>query len=239
MPGATPVPPEPRVTAAPPPGGGRHVGRGNANRRPWATAFAVAGVLAICGGTAGFFWAHQTGRPAAVPTGKPARIVPIPKGHWAAAPQPTARPVAEPVSLEIPAIGVETTLIRLGLTKSGAMQVPPTVTVAGWYTGSPRPGATGAAVIAGHIDSTLGPGVFFRLSQMHTGQLIYVRRADHSLAVFVVTAVRSYPKSAFPTSAVYGAVPNAQLRLITCGGTFDSTTRHYLRNVIVFATLRS
>ena len=54
-----------------------------------------------------------------------------------------------------------TPLIQLGLTASGALQVPPTASIAGWYTGSPRPGATGSAVIAGHIDSYLGPGVFF------------------------------------------------------------------------------
>jgi hypothetical protein len=239
MPGARPAPPDPRVTDAPAERGGRHAGGRGSNRRPWATAIAVVGVLAVCGGTGGFFWAHQTGRPAA-PAGKPTGIVPIPKGHWAAVPQPGApRPVAAPVSLEIPAIGVQTTLIRLGLTSSGTMQVPPTVAVAGWYTRSPRPGATGAAVIAGHIDSETAPGVFYHLRQMHKGQLIYVRRADHSLAVFVVTAVHSYPKAAFPTSKVYGAVPNAQLRLITCGGTFDWATRHYLSNVIVFATLRS
>ena len=73
---------------------------------------------------------------------------------------------------------------------------------------------------------------------MHSGELIYVRRGDGSLAVFRVTAVHTYLKAAFPTNAVYGAVPNAQLRLITCGGTFDFSTGHYLSNVIVFATLR-
>jgi hypothetical protein len=36
---------------------------------------------------------------------------------------------------------------------------------------------------------------------------------------------------------VYGPTPNAQLRLITCGGAFDPTTGHYLSNVVAFATL--
>src|SRR5579875_2109551 len=72
----------------------------------------------------------------------------------------TARPVGVPVSLEIPAIGVRTRLVRLGLTAAGALQVPASTAVAGWYTGSPRPGEAGAAVIAGHVDSYLGPGVF-------------------------------------------------------------------------------
>lgn len=219
-------------------GRGRHAGRGHI-RRPWATALALAGVVVVAGGTGGFFWASHTGRPAAVVTRTKAGIVPIPKGHWAAVPQPsTAAAVAKPVSLEIPAIGVQTRLVRLGLTSSGALQVPPTAAVAGWYTGSPRPGATGSAIIAGHIDSQSGPGIFYRLRLMHRGELIYVRRADKSLAVFRVTAVHTYPKAAFPTSAVYGAVPNAQLRLITCGGNFDWATGHYLSNVIVFGTLR-
>jgi sortase (surface protein transpeptidase) len=187
---------------------------------------------------AGVIWAGQTGHPAA-PIGHFA-ITPIPKGHYAAVPQATeGTAVARPVSIAIPVIGVQSHLIHLGLTSAGIMQVPSTTSVAGWYTGSPRPGATGAAVIVGHIDSVSGPGIFYRLRLMKPGELIYVRRANHSLAVFRVTAVHQYLKAAFPTSAVYGAVPDAQLRLITCGGAFDDATGHYLSNTIVFATLQS
>jgi LPXTG-site transpeptidase (sortase) family protein len=168
--------------------------------------------------------------------GKPP-LVPVPRGHWAAVPEATSAPVAEPVGLTIPAIGVSTSLVRLGLTAAGTLQVPSSTTVAGWYTGSPRPGQTGAAVIAGHVDSQAGPAVFFRLRLLRVGELVYVRRADGSLAVFRVTAVQTYLKSQFPTMAVYGPLPDAQLRLVTCGGTFDSTTGHYLSNVVVSATL--
>jgi sortase (surface protein transpeptidase) len=163
--------------------------------------------------------------------------VPVPRGHWAAVPEATSVPVAAPVGLTIPAIGVSTSLIRLGLTAAGALQVPSSTTVAGWYTGSPAPGQIGAAVIAGHVDSKAGPAVFFRLRLLRVGDLVYVRRADGSLAVFRVTAVQTYLKSQFPTAAVYGPLPVAQLRLITCGGTYDRTTGHYLSNVVVSATL--
>lgn len=192
--------------------------------------------MVVCAAAAGLTWASQSGRPA-TPLGH-TPFVPVPRGRWAAVPRPQAgRPVAVPESLEIPSIGVHTRLVRLGLTKSGALQVPPSPAVAGWYTGSPRPGAVGAAVIAGHVDSYLGPGVFFRLRALRRGDLVYVRRADGSLAVFDVTSVRTFLKSRFPTSEVYAPVPNVQLRLITCGGTFDPATGHYLSNVIVFATL--
>jgi sortase (surface protein transpeptidase) len=139
------------------------------------------------------------------------------------------------VALIIPAIGVRTALETLGRTPQGTLQVPDSTTIAGWYIGSPRPGEIGSSIIAGHIDSTTGPGVFFRLRLLHPGELVYVRRADGTLVVFRVTAEHMYPKNEFPTEQVYGPVPDAELHLITCGGVFDETTGSYLSNVVVYA----
>ena len=194
----------------------------------------VAGLAVIAAGAAGLVLSHHgtTARPAAGPV---PRVV-APAGTAVAVPWPSAsRAVAVPVSLTIPAIGVRTPLIRLGLTPGGALQVPGSFTVAGWFDGSPRPGAIGSSVIAGHIDSVAGPAVFFRLSDLRPGDRAYVRRADGTLAVFRVTAVRSYPKDRFPTATVYGPAAGPQLRLITCGGTFDDTSHSYLSNVVVYA----
>jgi LPXTG-site transpeptidase (sortase) family protein len=163
--------------------------------------------------------------------------VPVPKGKWAAVPPALMPSAPRPTALDIPAIGVKTRLARLGLTAAGTLQVPASTAVAGWYTGSPRPGEPGAAVIVGHIDSNRGPGVFYRLADLKPGNLVYVQRGRGRLAVFKVTEVRTFLKSKFPTAAVYGAVPDSQLRLITCGGAFDPATGHYLSNVIVFAIL--
>ena len=165
-----------------------------------------------------------------------ATVLPAPTGPIAAAPRPGSAQVPRPVALTIPAIGVQTALIDLGLTPSGALQVPSSTSVAGWYTGSPRPGAVGSAVIAGHIDSRVGPGVFLRLSQLRRGDRVYVRRADRTLAVFTVTAVRMYAKDDFPPLAVYGPTPDPELRLITCGGVFDAGLGSYLSNIVVYAT---
>lgn len=204
---------------------------GRAGRRPLALLVVTAGLLAAAGGGAGLLLTRHPVTPgfAAAPT------LPAPTGPIAAAAQRQSAPVSRPAALTIPAIGVQTSLVKLGLTATGALQVPPSTSVAGWYTGSPRPGAVGSAVIAGHIDSTAGPGVFFRLSSLHPGDRVYVRRADGTLAVFKVTAVHRYAKDSFPTAAVYGPVPDAELRLITCGGTFDYATRSYLSNTVVYA----
>ena len=214
---------------------GRHISPIRVVRRPVAAAILACGVLAVGAGVTGLALAGHTGRPA-TPVGKPT-FAPVPVGQQAPVPLPSVRRVARPVSLVIPAIGVSTTLVHLGLTAGGALQVPSSASVAGWYTGSARPGAIGSAVIAGHIDSVSGPGVFFRLRMLRRGERVYVRRANGTVAVFEVTAVHSYLKARFPTEAVYGPQPDAQLRLITCGGTFDYATGHYVSNVIVFATL--
>jgi Sortase domain len=167
-----------------------------------------------------------------------ARPGPAPRGPWAVAPAGTATPrVPPPVSLTIPAIGVRTRLIRLGLTAAGTLQAPHTTAVAGWYTGSPPPGAIGTSVIGGHVDSYLGPGIFFTLRLLRPGDRIYVQQAGGRLAVFRVFSVRHYLKARFPTSAVYGPVPTPQLRLITCGGTFDPARGSYLSNVVVYAAM--
>ena len=129
-----------------------------------------------------------------------------------------------PVSLTIPVIGVRARLIRLGITRSGTLQVPSITSVAGWYTGSPPPGAIGSSVIVGHVDSYAGPGIFYRLHLLHQGNRIYVRQRGGQLAVFRVNSVHQYPKDGFPTVKVYGTTPTPQLRLITCGGTFDAQT---------------
>ena len=91
-------------------------------------------------------------------------------------------------------------------------------------------------MIVGHVDSLTGPGVFYRLSELRPGNRIFVLRADGTTVAFRVTAVRAYQKDHFPTHDVYGPTPDAELRLITCGGDFDAATGHYLSNVVVYAT---
>jgi hypothetical protein len=156
-------------------------------------------------------------------------------------PTPAEMPSSPPVTLSIPAISVRSQLLQLGQDANGALEVPapgPHYDQAGWYRYSPTPGAMGPAVIAGHVDSARGgPSVFYRLGELHPGDQVFVQRADGSVAVFAVDAVRRFPKAAFPTALVYGNTDHPALRLITCGGPFDRASGHYLDNVVVTASL--
>jgi sortase (surface protein transpeptidase) len=148
-------------------------------------------------------------------------------------PAPPLGPV--PLVLSIPAIGVHTKLDLLRRTSTGTLAAPRDPRRAGWYTASAVPGDVGPAVIAGHLDSRTGPGVFARLGLLRAGDLIRVTRSDGGTAAFRVVTVRRYADAHFPSAQVYGPQPSAALRLITCAGPFDRASLHYLDNVVVFA----
>ncbi|MBV9822043.1 MAG: class F sortase [Actinobacteria bacterium] len=177
-----------------------------------------------------------------------AQAIPAPPGTTGSsrpAPAASGKPAlarSVPVSLDIPAIKVRSQLLQLGLNADNTVQVPPLArdSQAGWYKYSPTPGQLGPSVILGHVDSAeYGPGIFFRLGALRPGDTATVTLADRSTAVFRVDRVVAYPKDSFPTLAVYGNTDDAQLRLITCGGSFDRSAHSYRDNIVAFATLVS
>ena len=164
-----------------------------------------------------------------------------PRGATRPPPSPTTPSLGRsvPTSLSIPAIGVRAPrLARLGREPDGTLEVPSRFDQPGWYGLGPAPGQTGAAVVVGHVDSISGPAVFWRLGQLRRGNQITIRREDGQTVTFTVYAVERYPKNDFPTAQVYGSTQHrAELRLITCGGSFDHDTGHYLDNTVAFAAL--
>jgi LPXTG-site transpeptidase (sortase) family protein len=150
-----------------------------------------------------------------------------------------ALPESKPVAIDIPKIGAKSSLIELGLKPDRSLEVPSVEhpEQAGWYRDGAAPGEVGPAVIAGHVDGHGEEGVFYRLDDLKPGDVINVQREDGRTARFAVQRTVQVPKTNFPKEAVYGATPDPQLRLITCGGSFDSNTHHYRDNVIVFAAL--
>jgi hypothetical protein len=149
----------------------------------------------------------------------------------------TTSRAAPPVRLRIPAIGVDSSLQELDVGPDGTIDVPSDASRPGWYSRGPVPGETGPAVILGHLDSYSGPAVFYRLSSLHPGDAVLVGTQDGSEWSFSVQRVATFSADAFPTSQVYGATPDPELRLITCGGTYSLSRRQYLANVVAFASL--
>jgi len=152
--------------------------------------------------------------------------------------RPPTGPQPAPVAIDLPSIDVHSDLVTLDVDPTGMLEVPEDFDLAGWWAAGPAPGADGAAVVVGHLDSHRGPAVFFRVPTLEPGEAIEVRRADGSTAVFVVDAVRQYSKDSLPTREIYGPTPAPELRLITCGGRFDRRTRSYEDNIVVFAHQR-
>ena len=186
----------------------------------------LVGVAVLAALAGGFFVSHCGG-------GGEAQ-----NGQLAMATAPSAAPARRapaPVRIAIPAIGVDAPLIRLGLNADRSLEVPRDFGDAGWWTGGARPGEAGPAIIAGHVDSYTGPAVFYRLRDLHPGDAIIVARRDGSRARFTVIGSEQYPKARFPTARVYRRTADPALRLITCSGTFDRESGHYLDNTVVYA----
>jgi sortase (surface protein transpeptidase) len=148
-------------------------------------------------------------------------------------------PASTPIRMQIPALGVETRIMELGLERDGSMEVPPGAYPVGWYDGSPTPGQIGPSVLAGHVDWEGERGAFYGLRELLPGDDVVIERADGSVATFRVDRVEEHSKDDFPTDEVYGNLDHSGLRLITCGGSFDEDSGDYLDNVIVFGSLVS
>jgi sortase (surface protein transpeptidase) len=201
----------------------------------------IVGLVLVAVGA--FIVAHALSAGSKLP---PAAAQDIPKTvgttvPFAPNPASVAAPLAASTALriEIPAIGVNAPVTHLDLNADGTIQVPPLDdhNLAGWYDRSVMPGANGTSVILGHVDDYAGPSVFYNIKNLRKGQVIDVIRADGVTAVFAVDGVQKAAKTNFPTSDVYGNVPYPALRLVTCGGPFDSKTGSYLDSIVVYAHL--
>lgn len=148
-------------------------------------------------------------------------------------------PAARPVGLSVPSVGIaQSGLVDLGLDAAGRLEAPEDFGRVGWFSSGVAPGDAGPAVLVGHVDSWMGPAVFFRVRELVPGAEVLVPRADGTTVRFVVDAVEQYAKDTFPAERVYGATADSQLRLITCGGSFDRSAGSYRDNIVVYASQR-
>ncbi|MEV6205778.1 class F sortase [Kitasatospora sp. NPDC051914] len=177
--------------------------------------------------------------PDAPPPGDPGPTA-APAGTGSSAGAGTARtaelPFSPPVRLLIPRIGVDAPVGSVGLNRDGTVEVPPLDEpgLVGWYRNGPGPGQRGPAVLLGHYRTRKGSAVFNLLPSVRPGDVVRVRREDGLTVTYEIRAVRQFPKAQFPTDLVYGATPDEQLRLVTCGGSLGGDG-HFSDNIVVLA----
>jgi Sortase domain len=206
-----------------------------------AVALVAAGALSGCGRAAPSRPATVSVAPVHFPPATSVLAAPVAAGasggvavDLSGSPTRAAPSVGVPTAIVIPAIGVRATIVSLGRNRDGSLAVPVRFDTVGWYVDTSRPGDPGPAVLAGRVDSYHGPAVFFRLKQLRPGDLLTVWSSTGA-KLFRVSSVALFAKISFPTGAVFGPVPDAALRLVTCGGSFDRSTGSYRDNVVVDA----
>lgn len=155
------------------------------------------------------------------------------------APEPDVPARLAPLQVRIGTIAVDAPVVPVGLEPDGAMEIPERVAEIGWYDPDGLgvlPGATGTAVLAGHVDSrSQGRGALYDLRDLRTGETIELDLADGSTQGWRITEVIQYPKDVIPLEEIFTWSGASRLAIITCGGEFDRTARSYTDNIVVYA----
>lgn len=153
--------------------------------------------------------------------------------------EPAPDPGIVPVRIEIPAIGVDSEVVKVGLLEDGRMEAPEDYHAGGWFEPGFRPGAPGSAVIAGHVDHYTGPAVFFDLKRLQPGDRIVVSDDSGDSRTFLVERLERYDAEDAPLELIFGASGEARLNLITCSGPYNRKTKQRDERLVVFAKLES
>ncbi|WP_062518857.1 class F sortase [Demequina silvatica] len=148
-------------------------------------------------------------------------------------------PAPHPERLRIPRLGIDMTVQGVGIDAGGAMELPASAEVAGWFRAAGNPGggprAGRNAVIAAHVDdAVVGLGPFARLREARPGDAVRVRLDTGRVVVYRVAAIEQTDKREVDLAAAF-AGPDGALVLVTCGGRWDADVRHYEDNVLVWA----
>lgn len=159
----------------------------------------------------------------------------------AVAPEPPADPepaAVAPTRIALPTLGVDAEVAPVGVDEAGLMEIPRDVDTVGWYRFGPVPGAAaGSAVLSGHVDDVnQGTGVFGRIGDLVPGDPITVTDQAGTVRNFEVVAREEWAKGEVPLDRLFDRSGASRLVLVTCGGSFNSSTLGYDDNIAITAT---
>lgn len=142
--------------------------------------------------------------------------------------------------LVIPAAKVDAPVVKKGVDAAGVMQSPDNAYDTAWYDFSAKPGFGGNAVFSGHVDYIrVGKAVFWNLKDLKAGDGIEVQLEDGTVYKYAVTSLNQYDASTAPVDQIVGPTAMDTVTLITCSGTFNTTTRQYDKRLVVRAERKS
>lgn len=142
-----------------------------------------------------------------------------------------------PSVISIPSIDVRADIEDVGILDNGQMGVPDDGDTVGWFHRGAKPGASGNAVMAGHVDDRSGPAIFYELDQLDLGDRVYIENISGEELVFEVTRLEVYPYDDAPIDVVFGPSSTQRLNLITCTGEFDRNEGTHRERLVVFTEL--
>ena len=142
---------------------------------------------------------------------------------------PISRIIVESAKIDAP-------IVQKGVDDAGVMQAPDNAYDVAWYDFSAQPGFGGNAVFAGHVDYIhVGEAVFWNLKDVNEGDMIRVQLLDGTEYRYAVNFKQQYEAATAPVDEIVGPTPKETVTLITCGGTFNSSTHQYDKRLVVRA----
>ncbi len=140
--------------------------------------------------------------------------------------------------IKIPSLNIDAEVENVGITQTGAMDVPRAADHTGWYDLGTSPGFEGSAVIDGHSGwKDNKPAVFDNLYRLKTGDKIYVVNKKGTVLTFVVNRLVSYGKDEDAYNVFNSKDGKSHLNLITCAGDWNEILKTHSSRIVVFADL--
>lgn len=146
--------------------------------------------------------------------------------------KPAAHVYSLPKRLIITKLGIDASVLPVGLTPTGAMDSPKTNHDTGWYSTGTRPGNVGSAVIAGHL-GLKSDAVFGKLHLLSAGDTLSIVDDQGVKVSFKVVGIRTFGKGS-DTTSIFNSQDGNHLNLITCNGDWNSSQKTYDKRLVVF-----
>jgi len=145
----------------------------------------------------------------------------------------------EPKYIELPSISGGGFIQKVGVDQNKQIAVPNNIFFAGWFSETAKPGQKGLSIIDGHVNGRENDGIFKNLGKMKVGDSFSVQLGDDSVKNYEVIKTVTV-NTADAANELFSQDPKvtSQLNVITCGGTFNRTTKQYDKRIIVSAKLK-